>query len=64
MQILLLWNDNDKKYIPVDLRYSTGLYKVFKYSDGLLEQSMGARNRVETELSYRPASLCSLAGSY
>jgi hypothetical protein len=62
MQILLLWNNTDKKYI--ELRYNTGFYKVYKYGDGILEQSMGARNRVETELSYRPASLCSLAGSY
>jgi len=29
-----------------------------------LEQSMGARNRVGTELSHRPARLCSLAGNY
>jgi hypothetical protein len=28
-------------------------------SAGILEQSMGARNRVGIELSYRPAGLCS-----
>ncbi len=30
----------------------------------ILEQSIGARNRVGNELSYLPASLCSLAGRY
>jgi hypothetical protein len=30
----------------------------------ILEQSMGTRNRVGTELSNRPASLCSLVGKY
>ncbi len=33
-------------------------------SAGSLEQSMGARNRAGTELSSRPARLCSLAGRY
>jgi hypothetical protein len=33
-------------------------------SANILEQSMGARNRVGNELSYRPAGLCSLAGQY
>jgi hypothetical protein len=34
------------------------------YSAGILEQSMGARNRVGTELSYRPpAYVASLAES-
>ncbi len=32
-----------------------------EYCAGILEQSMGARNRVGTELSSRHASLCSLA---
>jgi hypothetical protein len=31
---------------------------------GILGQSMGARNREETELSYRPASLCGKTGRY
>ncbi len=30
----------------------------------ILKQSTGARNRVGTELSSRPARLCSLAGRY
>jgi len=30
----------------------------------ILQQFMGARNRVGNELSYLPASLCSLAGRY
>jgi hypothetical protein len=29
----------------------------------ILEQSMGSRNRVGIALSYRPVSLCSLAGT-
>jgi hypothetical protein len=32
MQILLLWNYTDKKYI--ELRYNTGFYKVYKNSAG------------------------------
>ncbi len=35
-----------------------------KFFAGILEQSMGAKNRVGTELSDRPASLYSLAGRY
>jgi hypothetical protein len=31
---------------------------------GILEQSMGARNRAGTQLPHRPASLYSLAGRY
>ncbi len=31
---------------------------------GILEQPIGIRNRVGTEFSYRPASLCSLLGRY
>ncbi len=31
---------------------------------GILEQSMGARNREGTNLSYCPANLCSLTGQY
>ncbi len=38
--------------------------KKFQICAGVLEQSMWARNRVGTALSYRPASLCSLAGQY
>jgi hypothetical protein len=33
-------------------------------SAGISEHSMGAGNCVGTELSYWPASLCSLAGQY
>jgi len=38
--------------------------KKFQICARILEQSMGARNRVGTALSYRHASLCSLAGRY
>jgi hypothetical protein len=31
---------------------------------GILEQSKGARNREEAELSYRPTSLCGTPGRY
>ena len=34
---------------------------IFKYRDGIFKQSMGARNRVEIGLSYRPAGLHRLA---
>jgi hypothetical protein len=34
------------------------------FSAGILEQFLGSRNRVRNELSYRPVSLCRLAGWY
>jgi hypothetical protein len=41
-----------------------GLTDPVEISAGILEQSMEARNRVGTELSYWPASQCSLASRY
>jgi hypothetical protein len=40
------------------------MYRGDIISAGVLEQSMAARNRVGTELSYRPASFFGLAGRY
>ncbi len=41
-----------------------GEYILLLASAGILEQSMGAGNRVGTELLYRPASLFNLADQF
>jgi hypothetical protein len=49
-----LWTVNGKAVFGLSHKECA---KLIRYSAGILEQSMGARNRVGIRLSYRPARL-------